>query len=132
MENEKNKNGKKSGRAKGSKNILTKEMKQLLFNTFKPDYEKLNKLLNSCSLDERAIQLKHFAKYLANGNDEIAEEMRKILWGQLQEHYKKLRFYIPHLTPKEKITVLRGFLSDLTPHDRKRAIDDIDQQNIGL
>ncbi|MDB5226449.1 MAG: hypothetical protein JWN78_642 [Bacteroidota bacterium] len=71
MENE---NEKKLGRAKGSKNILTKELKQLLFDTLKEDYKRLNKLLTVCGLDERAIQLKHFTKYLAYGDDKIADE----------------------------------------------------------
>ncbi|MDB5226450.1 MAG: hypothetical protein JWN78_643 [Bacteroidota bacterium] len=56
--------------------------------------------------------------------------MRKILWEELKPHYKKLHFYIPHLTPKEKITTLRSFLSDLTPHNRKEAIEEINKQNI--
>ena len=47
--------------------------------------------------------------------------MREILWSQLEEHYKKLRFYIPHLSPKDKITMLRGFLSDIAPEHRKEA-----------
>jgi hypothetical protein len=141
MENEQNKKTEKGehstsgmkknlGRTKGSQNILTKEMKQLLFDTLKKDYKKLDKLLNACSCDERAIQLKHFSKYLANGDDEIAKMMREILWEQLEGHYKKLRFYIPQLTAKQKITVLRSFLNDLTPHDRKKAIEDINEQDI--
>lgn len=106
---------------KRGQNKLTKEVKNTLFNTLKGDYEKLDKLMNCCTHEERAKLLKGFAKYLCTGNDEISEKMREILWNQLEEHYKKLRFYIPHLSPKDKITILRGFLSDIAPEHRKEA-----------
>lgn len=102
-------------------NKLTKEVKNILFDTLKSDYKSLNKLMYCCTHEERAKLLKSFAKYLCTGNDEISREMREILWGQLGEHYKKLRFYIPQLNPKDKVTILRGFLSDIAPEHRKEA-----------
>ncbi len=82
--------------------------------------------------EERANLLKGFTKYLTTGDDEISQEMRKILWEQLEPHYKKLRFYVPHLTPKEKITVLRGFLNEITPVHRKEAVNIIVKQKIKI
>lgn len=102
-------------------NKLTKEVKNILFDTLKSDYEKLDKLIYCCTHEERAKLLKGFAKYLCTGNDEISQKTREILWSQLEEHYKKLRFYIPQLSPKDKITMLRGFLSDIAPEHRKDA-----------
>ncbi|WP_353120951.1 hypothetical protein [Dysgonomonas capnocytophagoides] len=107
---------------KRGQNKLTKEVKELLFNTLKGDFEKLDKLMNYCTPEEKAKLLKGFAKYLCTGNDEISKKMRKILWSQLEEHYKKLRFYIPQVSnPKDKVTMLRGFLSDIAPVHRKEA-----------
>ena len=106
---------------KRGQNKLTKEVKNILFDALKNDYQRLDKLMNYCSPEEKAKLLKGFAKYLCTGNDEISEKMRETLWSQLEEHYKKLRFYIPHLSPKDKITILRGFLSDIAPEHRKEA-----------
>jgi len=106
---------------KRGQNKLTKEIKEVLFDTLKSDYERLNKLMNCCPHDERAKQLKGFTKYLCTGNDEISAEMREILWNQLEEHYKKLKFYIRLLSDKDKVTILRGFLSDIAPEHRKEA-----------
>lgn len=110
-------------------NKLTKEIKNTLFKALKGDYERLDKLMNYCSPEEKAKLLKDFAKYLCTGNDEISEKMRAILWNQLQEHYKKLRFYIPHISnAKDKVTMLRGFLSDIAPEHRKEAATIISEQ----
>jgi len=106
---------------KRGQNKLTKEVKNILFDALKRDYENLDKLMNYCTPEEKAKLLKGFAKYLCTNNDEISGKMRKILWSQLEEHYKKLRFYIPHLSPKDKVTMLRGFLSDIAPEHRKDA-----------
>ena len=113
---------------KRGQNKLTKEVKNTLFNTLKGDYEKLDKLMNYCTPEEKARYLKGFAKYLCAGNDEISKKIREILWSQLEEHYKKLRFYIPHLSPNDKITMLRGFLSDIAPEHRKEASVIISEQ----
>jgi hypothetical protein len=121
---------KATGRKKGAKNVLTKESKQILWNVLKGEYERMDKCLVGCSFDERAIHLKHLAKFLAYGDDEIAKEFRAILWEQTKGHYKKMQFYFPHLSPKEKITALQGFLSYLAPHDRKQAVDDINNSGI--
>ena len=107
--------------SKRGQNKLTKEVKQVLFDSLKNDYEKLDKLMYCCTHEERAKLLKGFAKYLCTGNDDISEKTREMLWSQLEEHYKKLRFYIPHLSPKDKVTMLRGFLSDIAPEHRKDA-----------
>lgn len=110
-------------------NKLTKEVKQVLFDSLKNDYEKLSKLMYCCTCEERAKLLKGFAKYLCTGNDEISEKMREILWSQLEEHYKKLRFYIPQISnPKDKVTMLRGFLSDIAPQHRREATTIISEQ----
>lgn len=109
-------------------NKLTKEVKQVLFDSLKSDYEKLNKLMYCCDHDERAKLLKNFAKYLCTGNDEISEKMREILWSQLEEHYKKLRFSMNQLSAKDKVSVLRGFLSDIAPEHRKEAAIIISEQ----
>ncbi|MEN9919810.1 MAG: hypothetical protein RL662_2246 [Bacteroidota bacterium] len=110
-------------------NKLTKEVKNTLFDTLKSDYQKLDKLMNYCSPEEKAKLLKGFAKYLCTGNDEISEKMREILWSQLEEHYKKLRFYIPQISnAKDKITTLRGFLSDIAPEHRREATTIISEQ----
>jgi len=109
-------------------NKLTKEVKNILFNTLKGDYEKLNKLMYCCTHEERAKILKGFAKYLCTGSDEISKKTREILWSQLEEHYKKLRFFIPHLSAKDKVTILRGFLSDIAPEHRKEAANIISDQ----
>ncbi len=110
-------------------NKLTKEVKITLFNTLKGDYERLDKFMNYCSPEEKAKLLKGFAKYLCTGNDEISGEMREILWSQLEEHYKKLRFYIPQISnAKDKVTMLRGFLSDIAPEHRKEAVTIISEQ----
>ncbi|MFV0363742.1 MAG: hypothetical protein ACK5LL_11765 [Suipraeoptans sp.] len=113
---------------KRGQNKLTKEVKNTLFDTLKSDYEKLDKLMNYCTPEEKAKLLKGFAKYLCTGNDDISERTRKMLWTQLEEHYKKLRFYIPHLSPKDKVTMLRGFLSDIAPEHRKDASVIISEQ----
>lgn len=114
---------------KRGQNKLTKEVKNILFDSLKSDYERLNKLMNCCTLEERAKLLKGFAKYLCTGNDEISKKMREILWSQLEEHYKKLRFYIPQITnPKDKVTMLRGFLSDIAPEHRREAATIISDQ----
>lgn len=128
-ENENSKNLRREKNVRGQ-NKLTKESKAVLFEALKTDYQRLEKLLNCCSLDERANLLKGFTKYLTTGDDEISQEMRKILWEQLEPHYKKLRFYVPHLTPKEKITVLRGFLNEITPVHRKEAVNIIVKKKI--
>ncbi len=130
-ENPENENPKNFGRVRGQ-NKLTKESKALLFDALKSDYQRLNKLLNCCGLDERANLLKGFTKYLTIGNDEISQEIKKILWEQLEPHYKKLQFYIPHLSPKEKITVLRTFLNEITPVHRKEAVNIIVKQKIKI
>lgn len=106
---------------KRGQNKLTKEVKNTLFNILKGDYEKLDKLINYCTPEEKAKLLKGFAKYLCTGNDEIEKKMREILWSQLGEHYKKLKFYIPQLSAKDKVGMLRGFLSDIAPEHRKDA-----------
>lgn len=113
---------------KFGQNKLTKEVKNTLFDTLKNDYEKLSKLMYCCTHEERAKLLKGFAKYLCTGNDEISQKTREILWSQLEEHYKKLRFYIPQLSPKDKVTMLRGFLSDIAPQHRKDASVIISEQ----
>lgn len=130
--NPENENQSNFGREKNvrGQNKLTKESKAVLFEALKTDYQRLDKLLNCCGLDERASLLKGFTKYLTTGDDEISQEVRKILWEQLEPHYKKLRFYVPHLSPKEKITVLRGFLNELTPVHRKEAVNIIVEQKI--
>lgn len=130
-ENPENENPKNSGRVRGQ-NKLTKESKAVLFEALKTDYQRLDKLLNCCGLDERANLLKGFTKYLTTGDDEISQEMKKILWEQLEPHYKKLQFYVPHLSPKEKITVLRGFLNEITPVHRKDAVNIIVKQKIKI
>lgn len=131
-ENPENENPKKNfGRVRGQ-NKLTKESKAVLFEVLKTDYQRLDKLLNCCGLDERANLLKGFTKYLTTGDDNISQEMKKILWEQLEPHYKKLQFYIPHLSPKEKITVLRGFLNEITPVHRKEAVNIIVKQKIKI
>ena len=130
-ENPENENPKNSGRVRGQ-NKLTKESKAVLFEALKTDYQRLDKLINCCGLDERANLLKGFTKYLTTGDDEISHEMKKILWEQLEPHYKKLKFYVPHLTPKEKITVLRGFLNEITPVHRKDAVNIIVKQKIKI
>lgn len=129
-ENSNNENLNNLGRDKivRGQNKLTKESKSVLFEALKTDYKRLDKLLNCCSLDERAILLKGFTKYLITGDDEISQELRKILWEQLEPHYKKLHFYIPHLTAKEKITILRGFLNEIMPVHRKEAVNIIVKQ----
>lgn len=110
-------------------NKLTKEIKNTLFKALKSDYERLDKFMNYCSPEEKAKLLKDYAKYLCTGNDEISGEMRTILWNQLEEHYKKLRFYIPHISnAKDKVTMLRGFLSDIAPEHRKEAATIISEQ----
>ena len=128
-ENPENENPKNSGRVRGQ-NKLTKESKAVLFEALKTDYQRLDKLISCCGLDERANLLKGFTKYLTTGDDEISQEMKKILWEQLEPHYKKLQFYIPHLSPKEKITVLRTFLNEITPVHRKNAVNIIVNQKI--
>ena len=130
-ENFENENPKNFGRVRGQ-NKLTKESKAVLFEALKTDYQRLDKLINCCGLDERANLLKGFTKYLTTGDDEISHEMKKILWEQLEPHYKKLKFYVPHLTPKEKITVLRGFLNEITPVHRKDAVNIIVKQKIKI
>ncbi|MBX9448808.1 MAG: hypothetical protein KL787_03430 [Taibaiella sp.] len=100
-------------------------MKAILFATLKADYEKLDKWMNCCDFRERAKLLKDFAKYLG---DEAG--FKEKLWEQLEPHYKKLQFYIPHLTAREKISLLRGFLSDITPEHRRDAIEHIKRQNL--
>lgn len=113
---------------KRGQNKLTKEVKQVLFDSLKSDYEKLNKLMYCCTHEERAKLLRGFAKYLCTGNDEISEKMREILWSQLEEHYKKLRFSMNQLSAKDKVSVLRGFLSDIAPEHRKKAAIIISEQ----
>ncbi len=110
---------------KRGENKLTKEVKEILFDTLKEDYQKLGKWMSSCPFDERAKLLKDFAKYFGD-----EEAFKQELWKQLQPHYNKLGFYIPHLTAKEKITVLRSFLSDISPEHRREAIESINRQNI--
>lgn len=114
---------------KRGQNKLTKEVKQVLFDSLKNDYERLDKLMNYCTPEEKAKLLKGFAKYLCTSNDDISEKTREILWSQLEEHYKKLRFYIPQISnPKDKVTMLRGFLSDIAPEHRKEAATIISEQ----
>ncbi len=85
--------------------------------------------MNYCTPEEKAKLLKGFAKYLCTCNDEISQKTRKTLWSQLEEHYKKLRFYIPQISnPKDKVTMLRGFLSDIAPEHRKEAATIISDQ----
>jgi len=123
-------NGKKLAVRTRGQNKLTMEVKETLYGALKSDYERLDKLMNYCSPDEKAKILWRFAKYLSYGKDDISIELKQILWEQLEPHYKKLRFYIPHLSPKEKITVLRGLLSEFTSEQRKTIVKSIKSQNI--
>lgn len=134
-ENDNLKNENQSNNAIGLKkrrgqNILTKELKNDLYNVLKKDIENLNMLLNSCSYEERAKLLKGLLRYLLNYEDDISINVREILWKQLEGHYNKLQFYIPHLTPKNKVIVLQGFLNNLAPVHRKKVVESIKKQNI--
>jgi hypothetical protein len=106
-----------SGRKIGSTNKLTPEAKEALYDVLESDFKRLEKLISTASFDERVIHLKYFAKLLAVGNDEVAQKTREVMFEGLEEHFKKMRFYFPHLPQNKKAIELRQFLM-LQPSER--------------
>jgi len=98
------------GRKTGSRNKLSKEAKQILFDALKNDLYSIDKLLNGLPNDERITHLKYFSKYLATGNDEVSNEVRTIIYEQLQPHFRRMGSYISHIDQNKKVSELRSFL----------------------
>jgi flagellin-specific chaperone FliS len=122
----------KSGRNKGNKNYLTKNAKEILYDVLKLDLERLDKLLNTQSFEERIMHLKHFSKILTTGNDEISYNVKRLIYLGLEEHYKKMKFYFPHIPHSKKIQELRQFLKLLPIHNIEEVIDDMKKQKINF
>ena len=127
--NKQNSNG---GRNKGSKNHLNKNAREILYDVLKSDLERLDKLLYTQSFDERMTHLKHFSKMLTTGNDEISYNVKRLIYLGLEEHYKKMRFYFPHIPHSKKISELRQFLKLLPIHNIEEVIDDMKKQKINF
>lgn len=98
------------GRKLGSKNKLSPEAREALFELLESDLKRIDKLILSGSYEERVIHLKHFAKLLTNRNDAIALETRELIFTGLKEHYEKLNTYFPHVRPENKSSELRQYL----------------------
>jgi hypothetical protein len=116
------------GRKTGSRNKLSKEAKQILFDALKNDLYKIDKLLNGLPNDERITHLKYFSKYLATGNDEIANEVRNIIYKQLQPHFRRMGTYVSHIDQNKKVTELRSFLKLLGTDKIEEIITDMHQR----
>jgi|GEM_PF-2275351 len=100
----------KGGRKVGSTNKLSQEAKEYLLEVFGDDLANLNKYMAHITIDERFIALKPYAKILTTGNDEVSIETKKIIFDNLQEHFKRLKFYIAQLPAEERATELRQYL----------------------
>lgn len=121
-----------SGRKAGSKNKLSNSAKEILYEVLKDDIKRLDKLINTQHYDERIMLLKHFSKILTTGNDEVAIKSRKLIFQGLQEHYKKMKFYFPHIPQEKKIGELRQFLKLLPIDNIEDVIQDMKKQNINF
>ncbi|GLB52771.1 hypothetical protein NBRC110019_18110 [Neptunitalea chrysea] len=119
-----------AGRKKGSTNRLNQNAKDALFDVLNPSLKDLNKRLNSLEPNERVMVLKGFAKMLAVGDDEVAQKTRKLIYEGLEEHFKKLKFYFPHVPQEKKITELRQFLSLLPIQNIEEVVESMKNQNI--
>lgn len=115
------------GRNLGSRNKFTKEAKQELFDALKVDLENIGKAL-PVEAGERIVHLKHFAKMLTTGNDEVALEVRNILYEQLLPHFRKIGFYLPHVDQNKKVSELRQFLKMLSPEMIEEIVKDMSQR----
>jgi hypothetical protein len=113
------------GRKTGSKNKLTKEAKSILFSVLKNDLSKIDKILCGLPFNERVIHLKQFTKFLASGNDTIANDTREILYKQLKPHFNKIGIYANHIDQNKKLSELRAFLKLLGPDMIEETLNDM-------
>lgn len=121
-----------SGRKAGSKNRLSSNAKEVLYELLKDDLKRLDKLMNTQHYDERMMHLKHFSKILTTGNDKVATKSRELIFEGLQEHYKKMKFYFPHVPQEKKVGELRQFLKLLPIDNIEDVIQDMKKQNISF
>lgn len=124
FEEEREENENSGGGKHRGQNKMTKQMKEDLFRALEEEIRGIDRLMRACTFDERAKLLHKFLSILCSGyNDEISNKVRAILWDKLEEHYKKLHFYIPHLSPKDKVVLLRQLIGFLAPEHRNQAIE---------
>jgi len=110
-------NKQNQGRKKGSKNKLSTSANNQMYNSLEPHLKDIGKNLKGLPFDQRITHIKHFSKILAVGNDEVAEKTRKLIYEGLEEHYKKIKFYFPHVPQEKKASELRQFLK-LLPDEK--------------
>ena len=121
----KSNNKSSGGRKKGSRNVLSKQVKELLFEALENDLKNLDKLMRTPNPDERIMHLKHFSGLIAKGDDQIAIDTRKLIFEGLESHYKKMNLYFNHVPQQKKMSELRQYLKLLPEQKRKSIIENL-------
>lgn len=109
------------GRKKGSRNVLSKKVKELLFEALENDLKNLDRLMKTQNSDERIMHLKHFSGLIAKGDDQIAIETRKLIFEGLESHYKKMKLYFNHVPQQKKMSELRQYIK-LLPEQKRESV----------
>ena len=105
--------------------------KEALLNIIESHFKNLDKDLKKMSLEDRQMQLKHYAKILTAGDDAISQRTKEVLFEGLEGHYKKMRFYFAHISQEKKVGDLRQFLKLLSPEKIQEVLTNMNEnQNI--
>lgn len=113
------------GRKKGSRNVLSIKVKELLFEALEDDLKNLERLMRTPHPDEKIMHLKHFSGLIAKGNDPIAIETRKLIFEGLESHYKKMKLYFNHVPQQKKASELRQYIKLLPERKRESIIENL-------